>query len=188
MFSSPEPTTGCWLWMGRREKKGYGSLHSNGTSYKAHRVSYELVKGPIPAGLEIDHLCRVRCCVNPDHLEAVTHRENIRRAVMPGKAPTTICPAGHAKEPRKICKECDRLAHRRPASRLRMAMWREAKKAVGICQRCWKNRCDAGKKHCACCLGLIKARRILAHELKREQEQQQQAHNVIQITVGRVKA
>src|SRR5208282_1570897 len=61
--------TGCWIWM--------GSLHKG---YGPHRESYELAKGNIPAGLQLDHLCRQKTCVNPAHLEPVTCRENIRRS------------------------------------------------------------------------------------------------------------
>lgn len=68
----------CEMWTGAIDTDGYGRL-TNGT--KAHRAAYESVKGPIPEGLEIDHLCRVRACVNTEHLEAVTHAENIARAV-----------------------------------------------------------------------------------------------------------
>ncbi len=71
----PEPNSGCWLWMGRGHSQGYGRL---GESF-AHRLSYETFKGPIPEGLQIDHLCRVRLCVNPAHLEAVEWHENWRR-------------------------------------------------------------------------------------------------------------
>src|SRR6202030_118623 len=71
----PEPNSGCWLWLGACNEFGYGKFGK----VKAHRFSYEREKGPIPDGLEIDHLCRNKSCVNPDHLEAVTHGENRRR-------------------------------------------------------------------------------------------------------------
>ena len=74
----PEPNSGCWIWIGCIDKCGYGKM-SVGKESLAHRVSYRLYKGEIPDDLEIDHKCRVRCCVNPDHLEAVTHTENIAR-------------------------------------------------------------------------------------------------------------
>lgn len=70
---------GHWLWMGC-VSHGYGTFYLNGRSCRAHRVVYEWAVGPIPYGLQIDHLCRVTYCVNPDHLEAVTNRENSHRA------------------------------------------------------------------------------------------------------------
>ena len=71
---------GCWLWVGGRARpNGYGNLSVNNRLVNVHRLSYELRKGPIPDGLTIDHLCRVRLCINPDHLEAVTRAENTRR-------------------------------------------------------------------------------------------------------------
>ena len=77
--STPIPHAGCWIWMGSR-KGSYGKSHVNGISTSAHRASYEATKGPIPAGLHIDHLCMTPLCVNPEHLEAVTPEENNRRA------------------------------------------------------------------------------------------------------------
>jgi hypothetical protein len=79
---TPLPWTGCWLWDGRRfSRNGYGRVWHDGKERQAHRVTYELLVGPIPQGLILDHLpkCRVRCCVNPDHLEPVTHRTNTLR-------------------------------------------------------------------------------------------------------------
>lgn len=73
---SPE----CWLWTGHTNEKGYGYASVNRRHVGAHRVSWELHHGPIPDGLEIDHLCFTRACVRPDHLEPVTHLENLRRA------------------------------------------------------------------------------------------------------------
>lgn len=85
---SPEPNTGCWLWTGCRS--GSGSEAGNGYGYvmmqkpirairRAHRVIYEMIKGPILGDLTLDHLCRTKVCVNPDHLEPVTQTENTRR-------------------------------------------------------------------------------------------------------------
>lgn len=70
----------CWLWMGARTG-GYGNVRVNGRTTKAHRAVYEHLVGPIPEGMHLDHLCRTKACVNPDHLEPVTGEENSRRAV-----------------------------------------------------------------------------------------------------------
>lgn len=67
---------GCWIWAKATQPDGYGIANRNGKSTLAHRVYYEATKGPIPDGLQIDHLCCIRACVNPDHLEAVTQDEN----------------------------------------------------------------------------------------------------------------
>ena len=73
-----EDENGCWLWTGRVNKStGYGEQAND----LAHRLFYESLVGEIPAGLELDHLCRVHRCVNPSHLEAVTHRVNVLRGV-----------------------------------------------------------------------------------------------------------
>lgn len=70
----------CWLWKPLGSLNGYGQFTGGGKTRLAHRVAYELSKEPIPKGLTIDHLCRVRNCVNPAHLEVVTRAENLRRA------------------------------------------------------------------------------------------------------------
>ena len=76
-----KPSLGpCWIWTGGLSKKGYGVFSLGGVSQLAHRVAYEWILGAVPAELELDHLCRVRACVRPNHLEAVTHRVNLRRA------------------------------------------------------------------------------------------------------------
>lgn len=74
---SPEPNSGCWIWTASLDHRGYARLGD----FKAHRVAYQLYKGIVPVGLDLDHLCRVRCCVNPDHLEPVTRSENNRRGL-----------------------------------------------------------------------------------------------------------
>lgn len=87
---------GCWLWPSQT-KDGYGQFFLNGKNIYAHRISYELHVGPIPSGLQIDHLCKVRNCINPAHLEAVTLQENVRRskAISVLNKLKTHCPAGH---------------------------------------------------------------------------------------------
>lgn len=98
----PEPNSGCWLWMGTVNENGYGQFRLDGKMRRAHRVAYEAYKKAIPEGLTLDHKCRVRCCVNPDHLEPVTHEENCRRggnseATKLGdfNRSKTACPKGH---------------------------------------------------------------------------------------------
>ena len=88
-FWSKVDTSGdCWLWVGGTSDTGYGSfgckVDGERVSMNAHRFSWELEHGPVPSGLELDHLCRVRRCVKPAHLEPVTHRENVLRGMGPG--------------------------------------------------------------------------------------------------------
>ncbi len=91
-YACPEPFSGCWLWTGHLNRKGYGVLRQQ----SAHRAAYELFVGPIPAGLQIDHLCRVRCCVNYQHMEVVTLQENVKRGVVGiFHRSKTHCPKGH---------------------------------------------------------------------------------------------
>ncbi len=89
---------GCWMWIGARQISGYGQIGSGSRVGRpmlvAHRVAYELLVGPISEGLEIDHLCRNKPCVNPAHLEPVTHEENIQRH----HRRVTTCPNGHQYE------------------------------------------------------------------------------------------
>jgi len=74
------PITGCWYWMGRLDRCGYGSLRDGVKMKKAHRYSWESVNGPVPDGLVLDHFkCNNPSCVNPDHLRPVTQRENVLR-------------------------------------------------------------------------------------------------------------
>lgn len=72
----------CWEWTASRNAGGYGQFWLAGTVTLAHRLAYELLVGPIPDGLEIDHLCRNRGCVKPSHLQPVSHTENVRRGAI----------------------------------------------------------------------------------------------------------
>ena len=108
-------TDTCWLWTAGRDSAGYGIFRTGGRANvsKAHRVAYVLAKGPVPAGLDLDHLCRVRRCVNPDHLEPVTRKENILRGVGIGaiNARKIHCLRGHVLPAReghqRQCLTCD---------------------------------------------------------------------------------
>lgn len=105
----------CWLWTRATHPDGYGNIRVSGRGRFAHRLAYELEIGPVPEGLELDHLCRVRICVNPDHLEPVTHAENMRRGstgIL--RVPQTHCVRGHPfdeqntrwSKGRRICRAC----------------------------------------------------------------------------------
>lgn len=85
---------GCWLWRGGRTKNGYGVFGLLNHTFLAHRVAYTMTKGAIPLGLQIDHLCRVRHCVNPGHLEPVTCSENLCRGET-GRKKQATCNKGH---------------------------------------------------------------------------------------------
>lgn len=82
------PDSGCWLWEGARYQNGYGWLKVFGKTISAHRFSYELHKGAIPDGMHVLHSCDVKHCVNPDHLRAGTHAENMREASERGRMPS----------------------------------------------------------------------------------------------------
>jgi hypothetical protein len=82
---------GCWLWTGSKNPNGYGKILTFRSIRSAHRLLYEALVGPVPEGMELDHLCRTPACVRPDHLEPVSHRENISRALR-----KTHCVRGHA--------------------------------------------------------------------------------------------
>lgn len=90
-------SSGCWLWTASCNSDGYGHFKVNGTMVGSHRWYYEQTVGAVPQGLQLDHLCRVRRCVNPDHLEPVTPRENVLRgeSLQSANARKTHCAEGH---------------------------------------------------------------------------------------------
>lgn len=88
-------TSGCWIWIAALNPSGYGQYHHDGRCRTAYRVAYEAIIGGVPAGLELDHTCRQRSCVNPSHLEAVTHAVNMERSLPFRRPPPTHCPNGH---------------------------------------------------------------------------------------------
>lgn len=79
-WAKVEKTDGCWLWQGYKTVMGYGRINVDGHAVGAHRVAYEMLVGPIPVALTLDHLCRNPGCVRPDHLEPVTLAENSLRS------------------------------------------------------------------------------------------------------------
>jgi hypothetical protein len=121
----PEPNTGCWLWTGAVGLTGYSQIKVDGRCSTAHRVGWKLYRGPIPSGLVVDHLCRTRACVNPDHLRLVTQRINAtENSVGPTaiNAAKTHCKVGHQFTPDNVylnragerkCRMCMKLNQRR---------------------------------------------------------------------------
>ena len=115
-WSKVDKSNECWLWLTATNLNGYGRFRLNGKTRLAHRVAYEFVVGEIPEGLQLDHLCRVRLCVNPAHLEPVTCLKNNHRGLSGvSNRSKTHCPQGHAydssntyvdKLNRRYCKAC----------------------------------------------------------------------------------
>lgn len=111
-------TETCWLWTGAINGHGYGHIKVDGRMVYAHRVAYEMSAGPIPAGLDLDHLCRNRRCVNPEHLEPVDRATNTMRGegVTAKHSRQTHCKRGHPFDEAntytfrtgRICRACRR--------------------------------------------------------------------------------
>ena len=120
---------GCWSWSAYCHPDGYGRYKLDGKGHYAHRVSYEALVGPIPDGLDLDHLCRQRSCVNPTHLEPVTRRENTRRGegYTAQQSAKTHCNSGHPFDDantyryrgNRICRACNVEAARRARNKKR---------------------------------------------------------------------
>lgn len=133
---SPCPNTGCWFWTGADKGRGreYGQVWFRGRNTCAHRAVYITLVGEIPDGLELDHLCRVKSCVNPDHLDPCTHAENIERrdralakCGMPDRHwDQSRCKHGHeftdentktSSNGKKLCRMCCKISSRRKYER-----------------------------------------------------------------------
>lgn len=126
----PVPMSGCWIWMGAVNHQGYGQVRVQEGTTLVHRILYEEARGPIPKQLECDHLCRVRCCVNPDHIDLVTRRENIRRGTAPSakQMAQTHCFRGH------------------PLSGDNLILCKTKCGHMRRCKQCYQNRISANKE------------------------------------------
>lgn len=119
--------TGCWLWQGPLNPAGYGgTVRAWQKGWLPHRLAYTVMVGPISANMQIDHLCRVRHCINPDHLDQVTQGENLRRQ----GAAVTHCPRGHeytasntyrTRINGRVCRKCQPILLRRSVARRKAA-------------------------------------------------------------------
>lgn len=132
-WSRVNKTESCWLWMRSLDDKGYGRFYNGKSMSFAHILSYELVIGSVPSGLELDHLCRNVACCNPEHLEPVTHRENVLRGTGPTAiyARATHCVSGHPfsgdnlivhvrkRGPERMCRICKNRRAREVRARKR---------------------------------------------------------------------
>jgi len=132
-FVVPEPNTGCWLWTGKIDRDGYGHAKLYGRDELAHRAFYLLSIGYIPKDKEIDHKCRMPMCVNPGHLEVVSHAVNMQRG--PGRK--THCKHGHVFDARntairrdrklgkvkRACRKCNCLASKAYSDRMKANPW-----------------------------------------------------------------
>lgn len=121
-YEAGEGINGCWVWTAAGDGRGYGVFWDGRRQVRAHRFAYSLWHGPAPAGLDIDHLCRNRGCVNPAHLRAVSRRENVLcgEGHTARNASKTHCPRGHAYSEENTyahrgsrhCRECCRARRR----------------------------------------------------------------------------
>lgn len=137
----------CWIWTHSLNNKGYSSFRVIGVGGSAYRYSYVLHVGPIPDGYDVDHLCRNRVCVNPDHLEAVTHKENLHRSMESRghEQARTHCPQGHEYTP-------ENTFERRPGSR-----------ACEECRTAYRVKARLRNKTCPECGAVVRARGIARH-------------------------
>jgi len=136
--------SGCWEFNGCRIKQGYGRISWNQRLWLTHRVTYTVTVGAIPDDLEIDHLCKNKTCCNPDHLEAVTRSENLRRGTqwhhtVARETSKAHCPAGHTYDPENTyitpqghrqCRKCKQAAYARYTASGRRAAAARARRAA----------------------------------------------------------
>ncbi len=127
-WSNVHRTPLCWEWVGRI-RDGYGRFRVGGHEVAAHRFAWTLLHGPVPAGLELDHLCRNRACVRPSHLEPVTRSENAIRGVT-GWATVrnpllTACRAGHVFDATNTIMRANGYRSCRACSKVRRDRWRQ---------------------------------------------------------------
>jgi len=130
---TPEPNSGCWLWTGHVDRAGYGQARQGARTRPAHIVVWEVEVGrPVCDGMELDHLCRVRCCVNPRHLEQVTHQENMRRGggFAGINARKTHCVRGHPFDAENTETRLNRNGHQRRDCRACRTSRRESRRAA----------------------------------------------------------
>jgi len=124
LWEKVEKTSTCWLWTGSVNSSRYGTIRVDGKSWRVHRYAWVLLRGPIPDGLVVDHLCRVRRCVNPEHMELVVGEVNVLRGIgitaVNGRK--THCKRGHEfttentridRRGHRVCRTCHRLHARK---------------------------------------------------------------------------
>jgi hypothetical protein len=154
-FLEMKPNCGCWFWMGA-VSKGYGNFSIKAEGFQAHRVSFHLFNGPLLQGLQIDHLCRNKLCVRPDHLEQVSARENTLRGRGPSaiNAKRTNCNFGHALSG-------DNLLMRKDGSR-------RCKKCQAMSEAAYRAKLAKGPVKCTFCpMGFESQRAVKIHSTKK---------------------
>lgn len=129
--TEPIPHSGCLIYMGNLNKRGYGRIGSGKrqTIILVHRAAYERLVGPIPEGLELDHKCRVPSCWNPAHLEPVTHAANVQRGWL-YRTPPDACEAGHPYAPENTYLWRGRTRHCRICARARGKAFRDRRRII----------------------------------------------------------